>query len=453
MKRRDFIKISAAGAAAAGAVSMGCSPKKQTETVLGEVPVGKMTYRKDPRTGEDISLLGYGCMRWPMTKNNDEEEVIDQEAVNELVDYAIAHGVNYFDTAPGYLRGKSEEATAEALSRHPRESYYLATKLSNFADPSFKAAMEMYETSFRRLRTDYLDYYLLHSLSSYEGYQKRFIENGLLDFLLKERKKGTIRHLGFSFHGDIDAFKLLLKEHDDYLAKTGDVLWDFVQIQMNWMDWNHAGRGRDASLLYPELENRNIPCVIMEPLLGGRLASVPQHVAARLKEMNPAQSVASWAFRFAGSPEGMLTVLSGMTYMDHLQDNIRTYSPLVPLSEKELDYLEKTAEIMSQFQHVPCTDCKYCMPCPYGIDIPSIFAHYNKCVNEGYVSADSQDENYAKNRRAYLVSYDRAIPKLRQADRCIGCGQCLVECPQKIDIPKELHRIDKYIDKMKKGSL
>ena len=193
--------------------------------------------------------------------------------------------------------------------------------------------------------------------------------------------------------------------------------------------------------------------IIMEPLLGGRLSKVPDHVADILKERNPQGSVASWAFRFAGTHEGVLCVLSGMTYMEHLQDNIKTYSPLVPLNQDELDFLEKTADLMMTYPTVPCNDCKYCMPCPYGIDIPAILLHYNKCVNEGNVSQSKKAENYRKARRAYLVSYDRAVPKLRQANRCIGCNQCSINCPQKINIPAELHKIDRYIEKLKRETL
>ena len=202
-----------------------------------------------------------------------------------------------------------------------------------------------------------------------------------------------------------------------------------------------------------ELEKRKIPAIIMEPLLGGRLSNVPEHIVARLKQRRPDSSVASWAFRFAGSPEYVLTVLSGMTYMEHLQDNIRTYSPLIPLTEEEKQFLYDTASLMAQYPTIPCNDCKYCMPCPYGIDIPAILVHYNKCVNEGHVAESSQDENYRKARRAFLIGYDRSVPRLRQANHCIGCNQCSPHCPQSINIPKELQRIDKYVEQLKQQKL
>lgn len=431
---------------AIGAAGCGQSEKKTSD---GSSADKVMDYRTNPGCGDKVSLLGYGCMRWPMTKDKDDKDIIDQDTVNELVDYALEHGVNYFDTAPMYLQGMSEEATAKALVRHPRESYFIATKLSNFSDHSYEAALGMYRRSFERLQTDYIDYYLLHSLGGggIENFYKRFVNNGVIDFLLKEREEGRIRNLGFSFHGDEECFNELLKLHDKYH-------WDFVQIQLNYMDWRHAGRkNSNAEFLQGELDKLGIPSVIMEPLLGGRLANVPDHIAERLKERNPQGSVASWAFRFAGSHEGVLSVLSGMTYMEHLQDNLKTFSPLKWLSEEEFVFLEETAELMSKYPTVPCNDCKYCMPCPYGIDIPAILLHYNKCVNEGYISKDMQDENYRKSRRAYLVSYDRAVPKLRQADRCIGCRQCVEHCPQKINIPQQLMRIDRYINDLKKEAL
>ena len=386
-------------------------------------------------------------MRWPMIKDENGNDVIDQETTNRLVDYAIEHGVNYFDTAPVYLQGQSEKATGIALKRHPRESYFIATKLSNFSNYSRENSMEMYRKSFENLQTDYIDYYLLHSLNGYDAFKARYVDNGMIDFLLEERKSGRIRNLGFSFHGSPEGWDSLMATHEQYH-------WDFVQIQLNYVDWKHAGgRNTNAEYLQQELDKRGIPSIIMEPLLGGRLAKVPENIADRLKERAPENSIASWAFRFAGTPAGVLCILSGMTYMEHLQDNLKTYSPLVPLNESDLAYLEETVVLMQNYPTIPCNDCKYCMPCPYGIDIPAILLHYNKCVNEGNLATSRNDANYSKARRAYLISYDRAVPKLRQAARCIGCGECMTHCPQSIDIPKELHKIDRYIEKLKQDKL
>lgn len=449
MDRRDFLKIVGISTVAGTATLYGCKPKTEVGAgsgELGPIPTDKMTYRSFPSLGDDkVSILGYGCMRWPTIPNpKGDGEMIDQEAVNELVDYAIAHGVNYFDTAPVYVQGWSEKSTGIALKRHPRESIYIATKLSNFSNPTRENSMAMYHRSFEELQVDYIDYYLLHSLGGggMAGFRQRYVDNGMMDFLLEERKAGRIRKLGFSFHGSQDVFDELLALHEQYH-------WDFVQIQLNYVDWD----GSNAKGLYESLVKYNIPGIIMEPLLGGRLSKVPDHIVGRLKQRSPESSVASWAFRFAGTPELILTVLSGMTYMEHLQDNIRTYSPLKPLTEEEKEFLYETGRLLKEYPTIPCNDCKYCMPCPYGIDIPAILLHYNKCVNEGNIPEDQQDENYRKARRAFLVGYDRSVPKLRQANHCIGCNICSKHCPQRINIPRQLQRIDKFVEELKQNAL
>ncbi|MCL2738650.1 MAG: aldo/keto reductase [Bacteroidales bacterium] len=450
INRREFLKVTGVAAAATTATIYGCSPRKKGSGALGPVPTDKMTYKYVPSLGDNVSLLGYGCMRWPTMPNPDGPgEIVNQEAVNELVDYAIAHGVNFFDTAPGYVRGLSEQATGIALKRHPREKFFIATKMSNPTTPDFDASVAIYRNSFERLQVDYIDYYFLHNIGTLgpRGLETRFLNNGLLDFLLKERESGRIRHLGWSFHGVAEGF-------DQALAMHEKVHWDFVMIQMNYSDWKYArGMNVNADYLYAELAKRNIPILIMEPLLGGRLSNLPVHIVSRLKEKNPEGSAASWAFRFAGSFDGVFTVLSGMTYMEHLQDNIRTYSPLVPLTEEQKEFLYETAELMLQYPIIPCTDCRYCMPCPYGIDIPGILLHYNKCVNDGNIPRSSADENYRKARRAFLVSYSRSVEKIRQADHCIACRQCIEDCPQRINIPAELQKIDKFIEQLKQETL
>lgn len=447
MDRRDFLK---SGIAAAGTMALASCAGSNSGNIQSQ-ELGEMTYRTDPKFGDKVSILGYGCMRWPMKEENGEK-VLDQDMINRLVDHAIANGVTYFDTAPVYHSGLSERATGIALSRHDRSEYLIATKLSNF-DPrthSREASMAMYENSFKELQVEVIDYYLLHSLGAdIEGFKKRYIDNGMLDFLAEEREKGKIRHLGFSFHGDAKSFDYYIGLHQKYH-------WDFCQIQMNYLDWKYAtlnnARNCNGDYLYGVLEQLGIPVVIMEPLLGGRLAKVPEAIAERFFQRDPSKSVASWAFRFCGSYPGVMSTLSGMTYMEHLEDNLKTFCPLDPLTEEDFQFLDTVSKLMMEYPTIPCNDCKYCIPCEYGIDIPGILQHYNKCVNEGSIAADKMDPEYRKNRKRYLSTYAKAIPDLRQADKCIGCGQCVPKCPQSIDIPRELRKIDRYVENLRKDA-
>ena len=450
ISRRNFLKTVGAGSVATAAAMSGCKPNNTVSAEggsIGEVPTDKMTYRINPTTGDKVSLLGYGCMRWPLRQKPDGSgEEIDQDTVNELVDYAIAHGVNFFDTAPVYIRGWSETATGIALKRHPRDKFFIATKASNHRGPyDLQECIKMYRKSMHDLQVDYLDYYLLHAIGGGDGieqFKRRFIYNGLLDFLLKEKAAGRIRNLGWSFHGDVKVF--------DY-ALAMDIQWDFVMIQLNYQDWQHADgvRNVNAEYLYGELVKHNVPALIMEPLLGGRLARVNPQAQALMKAVHPEDSPATWAFRYAGTPENVLSVISGMVYMEHLQENVRTYSPLVPLNEKEYKVLEEVTEILINSDYIQCTECQYCMPCPYGIDIPEIFTHYNRIVSAGKRLHSSKDENYKEARRAFLVGYDRSVPKIRQANHCINCNLCKPKCPQGIDIVKEMNRVDLYSERLK----
>ena len=247
--------------------------------------------------------------------------------------------------------------------------------------------------------------------------------------------KGTLLTTGSLLLGNAFTYRLLEKEPKEYPLPPA-----IEKIQ--------EGNGKNVLVLMSagtRLGNTD--------RLGGRLSNVPEHIVSRLKPRRPDNSVASWAFRFAGSPAKVLTVLSGMTYMEHLQDNIRTFSPLDPLTEEEEKFLAQTADLMMQYPTIPCNDCKYCMPCPYGIDIPAVLLHYNKCVNEGNLPASSQEEHYRQACRAFLIGYDRSVPRLRQANHCIGCGQCVHHCPQSINIPKELQRIDTFAEYLKQGIL
>ncbi len=444
---------------AASPLLAACVGNKNGSSNLPQEPQkGKMTYRTNHNTGDKVSLLGYGMMRLPVVGSGSAREQstdIDQDLVNREVDYAIEHGVNYFDTSPGYCQGRSEHATGIALSRHKRSEYFIATKMSNFSSDtrSREASQRMFENSLKELQVDYVDYLLLHSIGTggdaLATFNSRYMDNGILDWLVEQKGRGRIRNLGFSYHGDVRIYDMLLKWHDE-----GRYHWDFVQIELNYLDWNYADeinpRNTDAVYLYGELVKRNIPAVIMEPLLGGRLVNVPDFVVAKMKEREPERSVASWALRFAGTHEGVLTVLSGMTYMEHLKDNLLTTTPFKPLTEEENAFLMEIAGDIYNLKTIPCNECNYCMPCPYGIDIPGVLSHYNKCIADGNIpNVERIDAKYRKARRAFLIGYDRSVPRLRQASHCIGCAQCNENCPQRINIPREMQRIDKFVEELK----
>ena len=443
MNRRQFLERLGLGSATAlslitvGSVPMIGSTRKAGKALDGDVPEQiKMTYRVQNGTGEHISLLGFGMMRLPR----------EQEQVNELVDYALAHGINYFDTAPIYGGGNNETATGNALSRHPRDKYYVATKMSNQNDQlwNFEKAKEMYDNSFRKLQVDYIDYYLLHSVGGggIDNLKARFIDNGLLDFLLEERKAGRIRHLGFSYHGDVKVFDWLLDNNDKYH-------WDFVQIQMNYLDWTHAQRGRgrrhgdaNAEYLYGRLEKLGIQAVIMEPLRGGGLANVQDDVREQLARARKDDSPARWGFRWVGSKPNVLTALSGMNRMEHLKENLETFSPLDPCTNIENELLERIADKMSGMPTIGCTTCAYCMPCKHGVDIPGNFAFYNKAVVDGRLPLpDASAPDFEEKRQAYLTAYQAAIPNKARANRCQDCGECLSKCPQQLPIPTHLSKL------------
>ena len=441
--RRDFLKrLGWGGASAVGMMAMApltAFGKPEDETA----DPAKMAIRENRRTGDKVSLLGYGMMRLP-TNNR----AINQDMVNQEVDYALAHGVNYFDTAPVYHGGRSEEAVGIALSRHPRDKYFVATKLSNFGRDQWNldSAKKMLKSSMEKLKVDYIDYYLLHSVGGKgpDEFKARFEENGIVEFLQEERKAGRIRNLGFSFHGSIETFDYLIDNNDDFE-------WDFVQIQMNYIDWRHADTRRgntDAEYLYNKLEKAGIQCVIMEPLLGGRLANVPDDVRSMMKEVRPSDSPARWAFRWVGSYPNVLTVLSGMTTMEVLKENVATYAPLEACTESENALMTKIADKMNGVPVIPCTDCKYCMPCAFGLDIPGNFSVYNKAVNEGILPLpDKSSPDYQKRLDAVNKMFQKGLNKKQWATKCTDCEACLPKCPQHIRIPNQMGRIAEILRK------
>ena len=439
MNRRQFLHKLGLGAAVMAidplSVLAGETNRPQTNDG-GDVP-NQMTYRVKHGSGDKVSLLGFGMMRLPD----------DQEEVNRLVDYAIAHGVNYFDTAPMYKSGHSEAMTGAALSRHPREKYYIATKMSNQRENlwNFDDARAMYEKSFRELRVDHIDYYLLHSIGGggVDALKARFLDNGLLEFLLRERESGRIRHLGFSYHGDVSAFDFLLDHQEEYH-------WDFAQIQMNYLDWRHASLNKsgwkqdaDAEYLYDKMAKLGVQTVVMEPLRGGALARMDDELSQRLSAMRPNDTPASWAFRWVGSHPNILTTLSGMNQMSHLEENVRTFSPLEPCTEAENKLLEEIADVMAGFPVIPCTTCRYCMPCPYRVDIPGNFAYYNEAVAQKILPLpDKQAPDYMARKQQFADGLRQALPDVSTwATQCADCEECLKKCPQQIRIPNQMARI------------
>ena len=447
MSRRDFLKRLGLGTGSAIAL-MALEPlnilAKGQEQKPGDEEKNYMTYRVQHGSGEQISLLGFGMMRLPD----------NQEQVNEMVDYAIAHGVNYFDTAPMYMGGQSEVLTGNALSRHPREKFFVATKMSNQNRRlwSFDDSKRMYEQSFERLQVDHIDYYLLHSIGGgMESLKGRFLDNGILDFLLQEREAGRIKHLGFSYHGDVRDFDWLLDRQEEYH-------WDFVQIQMNFLDWRHASlrQGRrhdaDAEYLYNKCEKAGVQCVIMEPLRGGAFGNMAEELTDQLKAVHPNDSTARWAFRWVGSYPNVLTTLSGMNRMDHVEENVKTFSPLDPCTEQENKLLAEIADQMAGYPTIPCTTCAYCMPCPYGVDIPGNFAYYNEAVNAHLLPLpDKQESGYAKRQKRFIKGYKKALPDENTwAKKCQDCEVCLSKCPQQIRIPNQMARIVELLRKRRK---
>ena len=438
LSRRDFLHRLGMGAGTAVAMSvMGPLRALAQDEKKPDTPANRMTYRVQHGSGEQISLLGFGMMRLPD----------DQEDVNRLVDYAIEYGVNYFDTAPMYMGGQSEVLTGNALSRHPREKYYIATKMSNQNKRlwDFDEAQRMYYQSFQRLKVDHIDYYLLHSIGNggMDTLNGRFFDNHLLEFLLKEREAGRIRHLGFSYHGDVRPFDWLLDHNDDYH-------WDFVQIQMNFLDWRHASlnqsgwrRDADAEYLYNKCEKTGVQCVVMEPLRGGAFGRMANELTEKLKSVRPDDSTARWAFRWVGSHPNILTTLSGMNRMEHLTENVETFSPLEICTESENTLLAEIADEMAGYPTIPCTTCAYCMPCPYGVDIPGNFAYYNEAVNDHVLPLpDPSDADYAARKQQFADGMRQALPDVEKwARSCADCEECLPKCPQQIRIPNQMARI------------
>ena len=405
--------------------------------------------------GKEVSLLGYGAMRLPTVDGGHANnwaldmstKEIDQKHLNRQVRRMLGAGVNYFDVAPVYCRGEAERCLGLALeaSGYSRGDYVLASKLSNFlpTQHSLEACRGIFEKSLKELRTDYIDNYCLHNIGigGYGNFLNRYVRNGAADWCAELRAQGKIRNLGFSYHGDRRAWDWCIEHHGKYR-------WDHAIIQMNYVDWRHGHevneQNLDAKYLYETLKALKIPVVIMEPLLGGTLARFNWSLANELTPLDPEATLASWAFRFCGSFDNVITVLSGMTRDEHIEENAKTFSPLRKCTEKEFAALERAADAFVASKTIPCTSCQYCMPCPYGLDIPALLAFRNQFLTG----------NGGRTPREILKAYERAVPEdLRRAEHCTGCGRCSPHCPQQIDIPKEIAAIDERIGALKAKAL
>lgn len=362
--------------------------------------------------GTSIGKLGFGLMRLPM-----EDGAVDQRQVDAMTDRFLERGFQYFDTAYGYLGGRSEEAARKALvERYPREQFLLATKLPAWAGVETKEqAEQMFWTSLERTGAGYFDFYLMHNLG--DERTACFEQFGIWEFLQKRKEEGLIRHLGFSFHDKAQVLDELLNRYSDA---------EFVQLQINYADWESPVI--ESRLCYETARRHNKPVIIMEPVKGGSLVQLPPKARQVLQEANPNVSAASWALRYAASLDGVLTVLSGMSDMEQMEDNLNTMSPLQPLSDGERAVIDRVRAILDAQPQIPCTACQYCVKdCPQGVQIPSIFkAMNNYLVYENLAGAKG--------------NYSFATRNGGKASDWVACGQCESACPQHIRIIEELKK-------------
>lgn len=357
-----------------------------------------MNYK--PFQNISLSTLGMGNMRLPVQEDV-EGKPIDRERAQEIIDFAIEQGINYFDTAYVYHSGESEKFLGEALKKYPRESYYLATKFLVFANPDYKA---VFEEQLERLQTDYIDFYLIHGIN--DQITKQYMECGCIEYLEEQKKAGRIRYLGFSSHAGTENLRLFADHRK----------WDFAQIQLNYFDWKY-GRAKEE---YEILAERDIPVMVMEPVRGGRLAVLSSDADAILKEAQPQWSTASWALRFVKRLPHVQVVLSGMSSMEQIQDNIATFSESGEMTDREEEILFRACEAFKNQISVPCTACRYCCDdCPSHIDIPKYMELYNRYKTDG---------------DWVLNDLDKVESKGKPKD-CIACGACTDHCPQGIAVP------------------
>ena len=314
--------------------------------------------------------------------------------------------------------------------------------MSNFSNADLQACKDMFANSLKNLRTDYVDYFLLHSISDMADFNKRFKDNGLLPWLQEQKKKGVIRHLGFSFHGSNAALKQLIEL---------PYKWEFVQIQLNYVDWKEmpledSNEPCDSETLYKMLEEKGIPVVIMEPIRGGALANVPSGLKDRLAQRFPQLSPAGTALTFASSFPGVMCTLSGMSNMQQLMENVYTFSHFKPMDSSDNDYMMEMARLYNANPHIPCTACRYCMPCPHGVEIPGVFGVYNALSDELSLPdpANKKAKDYKANRKKFLERY-ATLANGTDASYCTACNACVQKCPQRIRIPQQMRKIHKLV--------
>lgn len=372
-----------------------------------------MEYRKIESLGAEPSLLGFGCMRFPTLENGK----IDETEAERMLDTAYACGVTYFDTAYPYHDGASEPFVGRVLNKYYRSTYYLATKLPCWKVQSQDDAKRLFEEQLERLDKDYIDFYLLHSLGRDTWH--RMVDLGVVEFCEQLQAQGKIRYFGFSFHDDYSAFEEILTYRK----------WDFCQIQLNYMDTDEQAGMKGYSLA----EKRGVPLIIMEPVKGGSLSKYPAEIADIFRAVRPEASMASWALRWAGSLPDVKVVLSGMSAMDQVKDNIDTFTDFEPLSDAESAAVEAAERGLRLRVNNGCTGCRYCMPCPSGVDIPANFRLWNKYAmfqNEGDV----------------VWGWKEEIDDKAKAKNCISCGKCEKVCPQKISIRRDLETLQTELD-------
>ncbi len=355
-----------------------------------------------------LSALGLGCMRFPTLEEDTSR--IDEEKTAQIVAYAMAHGVNYYDTAWGYHGGNSETVMGKILARYPRESFYLADKFPGYDLSNHGKIAEIFEKQLEKCRVDYFDFYLIHSVTQANIDHYLDPKYGTLAYVKKQKENGRIRHLGFSFHGNAEVMRRFLEVYGDYM--------EFGQLQLNWLDWSF----QDAKTMVEMLGARGIPVWVMEPVRGGKLAALEAEYEARLRALRPQATMAEWAFRFLQTVPSVTVTLSGMSNLDQLAENIETFSEEKPLNGEEWETLMKIASEKSGRNTLACTSCRYCVDyCPKGLNIPYLISLYNEKSFTGWTIIT---------RRAVA-----ALDESTHPNACIACRACVEVCPQGIDIP------------------